>query len=51
MIFRETSKTKLFADDMKVYRVLINTEEDAKELRNDLTRLESWATDWQMKFN
>ena len=29
-----TSKTKLFADDMKVYRVLISTEEDAKELQN-----------------
>ena len=36
-----TSKTKLFADDMKVYRVLINTEEYTKELQNDLTRLES----------
>ena len=46
-----TSQTKLFADDMKVYRVLINTEEDVKGLQNDLTRLQSWTTDWQMKFN
>ena len=36
---------------MIVYRVLINIEKDTKELQNDLTCLESWATDWQMKFN
>ena len=45
------SDTKLFADDMKVYRVLGDTKEDAEELQKDLTRLESWSNDWQLKFN
>ena len=45
------SDTKLFADDMKVCRVLKNTKEDVDELQKDLTRLESWSNDWQLKFN
>jgi len=40
-----TSKTKLFADDMKVYRIHRNTKEDVEELQNDLIRLESWSND------
>lgn len=35
------SNTKLFADDMKVYRILRDTKEDVEELQKDLTRLES----------
>ena len=45
------SDTKLFTDDMKVYRVLGDTKEDVEELQKDLTRLESWSNDWQLKFN
>ena len=36
------SLTKLFADDMKVYRVLRDTKEDVEESQKDLTRLESF---------
>ena len=46
-----TSYTKLFADNMKVHRVLRDTKEDVEELQRDLTRLESWSNDWQFKFN
>ena len=45
------SDTKLFANDMKVYRVLGDTKEDAEELQKDLSHLESWSNDWQLKFN
>ena len=43
------SNTKLFADDMKVYRILRDTKEDVEELQKDLTHLESWSNDWQLK--
>ena len=45
------SNINLFADDMKVYRILRNTKEDVEELQKDLIRLESWSNDWQLKFN
>ena len=45
------SNTKLFADDMKVYRILQDTRKDVEELQKDLIRLESWNNDWQLKFN
>ena len=45
------SDTKLFANDMKVYRLLGDTKEDAEELQKDLSYLESWSNDWQLKFN
>ena len=38
-----TSNTKLFADDMKLYRILRDTKEDVEELQKDLIRLESWS--------
>lgn len=41
----------IFADDMKMYRVLRDAKEDVKELQKDLTRLESWSNDWQLQFN
>ena len=45
------SHSKLFADDVKVYKVLRDTKEDVEELQKDLTRLESWSNEWQLKFN
>ena len=45
------SSTKLFADDMKLYRLLRDTKEDVEELQKDLIRLESWSYVWQLKFN
>ena len=48
---RIMSNTKLFADDMKVYRLLRDTKKDVEELQKDLIRLESWSNDWQLRFN
>ena len=45
------SSTKLFADDMKLYRLLGDTKEDVEDLQKDLIRLESWSYVWQLKFN
>ena len=36
---------------MKGYRVLRDTKEDEEELQKDLTRLQSWSNDWQLRFN
>ena len=45
------SQSKLFADDMKVYRALRNVHEDTQILQDDLNALEQWSTDWQLCFN
>ena len=45
------SSTKLFAGDMKVYRLLRDTKEDVEELQKDLICPKSWSNDWQLKFN
>ena len=45
------SSTKLFADDMKVYGILRDTKEDVEELQKDLTCLEYWSNDWQLRFS
>jgi len=36
---------------MKVHRVLRDTKKDVEQLHKDLTFLESWSNDWQLKFN
>ena len=45
-----TSTTRLFADDSLLYRN-IGTTEDHRILQEDLSRLETWETDWPMSFN
>ena len=45
------SDTKLFANDMKVYRVLRDTKKDVEELQKDLSPLESWSNARLQKFN
>ena len=45
------SPIKLFADDIKVYRVLNNVEEDHRTLQNDLMKLETWSANWRLNFN
>ena len=45
------SNTKLLAADMKVYRILRDTNEDVEDLQKGLINLESWSNDWQLKFN
>ena len=45
------SQSKLFADDMKVYKALRSVHEDTQILQDDLNALEQWSTDWQLSFN
>ena len=44
------SQSKLFADDMKVYKALRNVHEDTQILQDYLNVLEQWSTDWQLSF-
>jgi hypothetical protein len=44
------SKLDKFADDSKLGKSL-TSQDDVQVLRNDLTNLEKWSSDWQMKFN
>ena len=44
-----TSDMRLFADDSIIYRT-INTDEDHRILTEDLHKLQTWATKWQMIF-
>ena len=37
--------------NVKVYRILRDTKKDVEQLQKDLTHLESWTNDWQLKFN
>ena len=44
------SSVRLFADDCVLYRN-IHSSQDCLTLQEDLTSLEQWEADWQMKFN
>ena len=44
------STVKLFADDCILYRV-INTQDDAAKLQQDLDRLQQWEKTWLMDFH
>ena len=44
------STTKIFAYDTKLYRP-IRTHADTLILQQDISRLNDWATKWQMQFN
>ena len=46
-----SSPTKLFADDTKVYRGLIDLEKDKQILQSDLDRMTKWTNTWQLNFN
>jgi len=39
-----------FADDTKIFQKIVS-EEDSRQLQNDLDVLLQWAEDWQMTFN
>ena len=43
-----TSSIKLFADDCLLFRE-INSEQDAKDLQNDLNDVINWSKHWQMQ--
>ena len=44
------SRISKFADDTKLYHKVC-TDEDKREIQQDLERLVSWANEWQMSFN
>jgi len=44
------SKVKMFADDTKLYREIVGTEDSAK-LQQDLNHLAAWSKTWSMSFN
>ena len=39
-----------FADDTKIFRKIVS-DEDSRQLQNDLDLLLQWAEDWQITFN
>jgi len=44
------SKIKLFADDTKVWRVIIS-DADFRELQNDIDLLQQWTEIWLLKLD
>ena len=44
------SLMRKFADDTKIARI-VECEEDARELQEDIDRMTAWATKWEMEFN
>jgi hypothetical protein len=46
----QSSKVRLFADDLLLYRT-VNTNSDSQMLQKDLTTLQNWSDKWQLKFN
>ena len=45
-----SSKIRLYADDILIYRV-ITCDTDSDELQKDLVSLQKWSDEWQMFFN
>ena len=45
-----SSLIKIFADDTKIYRPIINND-DYVLLQKSLDNLIEWSNEWQMKFN
>ena len=46
-----SSNVKLFADDTSLFSVVHNANTTAKELNNDLVKINRWAYQWKMSFN
>ena len=46
-----SSNAKLFADDTSLFSVVHNANTTAKELNNDLVKINRWAYQWKMSFN
>ena len=50
LIYNLTSNTKPFADD-KLFSVVHDINTSAKELNDDLKKINNWAFQWNMSFN
>ena len=46
-----SSNAKLLADDPLLFSVVHNANTTAKELNNDLVKINRWAYQWKMSFN
>ena len=46
-----SSTVKLYADDTKIYRELVDPIIDSQLLQADLANLSEWACKWQLRFN
>ena len=44
------SSMRLFADESKVYMIICD-ENDEKQLRCDLNKLQKWSENWQLRFH
>ena len=42
---------KLFADDISLFSVIFDKDLSAKNLNDDLNRINNWAFQWKMSFN
>ena len=45
-----SSTVKLFADDMSLFSVFFNVDASAKELNDDLAKIQDWVLQWEMNF-
>ena len=45
------SNPKLFADDTSLFSVIFDKDLSAKNLNDDLNRINNWAFQWKMSFN
>ena len=46
-----TSTVKIYADDTKIYRKIMEPDKDIPALQLDLNKLSDWANKWQLRFN
>ena len=46
-----SSSAKLFANDTSLFSVVFNVDATAKELNDDLAKVQDWALRWKMSFN
>ena len=46
-----TSNAKLFADDTSLFSVALDVNTSAKELNDDLKKVNDWAFQWKVSFN
>ena len=46
-----SSTVKLYADDTKIYRQIVDPVKDPKLLQMDLSSLMEWVRKWQLRFN
>ena len=45
------SNVKLFSDDISVFTIVMDMNESANIINNDLLQISKWAYNWKMLFN